>query len=109
LVTLLINVFLFVISLISHGFEEGNEKLSTSIMARGTLKWIFWPWVIIGGMIVPLIVAIYGLLVSPGESVIIILLIAVILQVIGDASLRYGVIKTGYYQGLFPGKPNDFR
>jgi formate-dependent nitrite reductase membrane component NrfD len=108
-VTILVNILLFVLSLLSLSFEEGKEKLSLSMMVRGSLKWIFWPWVMTGGMVIPLIVAIYGFAVGAGEVGIAILLIAVILQVLGDPLLRYSLMRSGYYPGLFPAKPNDFR
>ena len=109
LVTLLINICLSALSLVSLAFEERNEKLSLSMMAKGALKWVFWPWVITGGMIIPLIVSLYGFAIGVTETGIVILLIAVILQVFGDSLLRYSLIRSGYYPGIFPAKPNDFR
>ena len=109
LVTLLINVCLLGLSLLNHGFEEGKSKLSISMMVKGSLKWIFWPWVITGAMIIPLVVALYGLSSVAGEIGIPVLLIAVILQVLGDFLLRYSVMRSGYFQGIFPVRPNDFR
>ncbi len=105
---LFINVCLFFLSLVSLGFEEGREKLSLSMMTKGDLKWMFWPWVVAGGMIVPLAVVVYSFffgVMVPGTLT---LLIPVILQVIGDILLRYSQIRSGYYPGLFP-RPNDFR
>ncbi|MFH1294044.1 MAG: DmsC/YnfH family molybdoenzyme membrane anchor subunit [Pseudomonadota bacterium] len=109
LVTLLINICLFGLGLVSLGFEEGKEKLSLSMMVRGDLKWIFWPWVMTGGMLVPLIAAIYGFAVGIAEVGIVILLISVILQVVGDSLLRYSLMRSGYFPGLFPGRATDFR
>lgn len=109
LVILLINIGLFALSLVSLSFEEGKEKLSLSLMVTGSLKWIFWPWVITGGMIVPLIVALYGFAVGVAEIGVIILLIAVTLQVLGDPLWRYSLMRSGYYPALFPVRPNDFR
>jgi len=109
LVTLLINICLFALGLVSLGFEEGKEKLSLSMMVKGSLKWIFWPWVIAGGIIIPLVATVYGFAVGVSEIGIVILLIAVILQLLGDLLLRYSLIRTGYYPGLFPARPNDFR
>ncbi|MFC1820730.1 DmsC/YnfH family molybdoenzyme membrane anchor subunit [Thermodesulfobacteriota bacterium] len=109
LVALLINICLFVVSLISLAFEEGKEKLSLSMMLKGGLKWIFWTLVVVGGMIIPLIVIIHGLVVNINEIGIVILLITVILQTSGDLFLRYSLMRSGYYQGLFPVRPNDFR
>lgn len=109
LVVVCINVCLFIISLVSIGFEEGKEMLALSMMAKGSLKWVFWPWVVAGGMIFPLILALYGFVVGSSQVGAGILFIAVILQALGDPLLRYSLIRSGYYQGLFPGKPNDFR
>lgn len=109
IVTLIINIGLFVVSVISLGFEEGKEKLSLSMMVRGELKWMFWLVVIIGGMIIPLIVALYGFAVGAGEIGLGLLLVAVILQVVGDPCLRYLMMRTGYYPGIFPRRPSDFR
>ena len=107
--TLLINICLFVLSLVSLAFEEGKKKLSLSMMAKGDLKRLFWPWVVAGGMIIPLIVVGYGAAVGVKEIAPAVWLIAVILQVIGDPVLRYGLMRTGYYPGIFPGTPSDFR
>jgi formate-dependent nitrite reductase membrane component NrfD len=109
IVTLLINICLFALSLASLGFEESKEKLSFSMMVKGSLKWIFWPWVIAGGMIIPLVVTLYGFAVGVKEIGIVMLLIAAILQLLGDLLLRYSLIRSGYYSGLFPARPNDFR
>ncbi|MFC1863742.1 DmsC/YnfH family molybdoenzyme membrane anchor subunit [Thermodesulfobacteriota bacterium] len=108
-VILLINICLFIISLISVGFEEGKERLSMSMMAKGSLKWIFWPWVITGGMIVPLIITVYSFAGGIGEKETIVLLIATFLQLLADAMSRYSLIRSGYYQGVFPVRPIVFR
>jgi formate-dependent nitrite reductase membrane component NrfD len=109
LVTLLINICLFVLSLVSLAFEEGKKKLSLSMMAKGDLRRLFWPWVVAGGMIIPLIVVGYGVAVNGKEIAPAVWLIAVILQLIGDPILRYGLMRAGYYPGIFPGTPSDFR
>ena len=107
--TFLINICLFALNLFSLSFEGGKEKLSLSMMMKGNLKWIFWPWVITGGMVVPLIASVYALLKGTDETSTIMLLITVILQVICDFLLRYGFMRSGYYSGLFPARPADFR
>jgi formate-dependent nitrite reductase membrane component NrfD len=109
LVTLLVNICLFLLSLISLAFEEGKKKLSLSMMAKGDLKRLFWTWVVAGGMIIPLMVVFYGTVAGVKEIGPAAWLIAVILQVIGDPVLRYGLMRTGYYTGIFPGTPQDFR
>ena len=108
LVTLCINICIFIIGLVSVGFEEGKEKLSLVMMARGSLKRVFWPWIIAGGMVVPLIVIAYAFASGSGIPGTVLLLIAVCLQALADLLLRYCLIKSGYYQGLFPVKPTDY-
>jgi formate-dependent nitrite reductase membrane component NrfD len=109
LMILFINVCLFVFALISLGLEEGKQKLSLSMMTRGDLKWIFWPWIVGGGMIAPLIVALYALAGGEPETIVVMLLAAVLLQVMGDSLLRYVLIRSGYFPGIFPRVPADFR
>lgn len=108
-VILLINVCLFIIGLVSIGFEEGKEKVSMPMMTRGRLKWIFWPWILGGGMVVPLIVTVYAFAAGNGETGPIVFTTAVFLQVLADAFLRYSLIRGGYYQGIFPVKPVDYK
>lgn len=107
-VILLVNTCLFALALVSLGLEEGKERLSLSMMTKGELKWMFWPFVVGGGMIVPLIVAAYGLSVE-GKTSVSIFLLAVVLQVVGDLLLRYGLMRTGYFPGIFPCMPKNFR
>jgi formate-dependent nitrite reductase membrane component NrfD len=109
LVILLINICLFAFALVSLALEEGKEKLSLSMMTRGDLKWMFWPWIVGGGMIVPLIVALYGLAGGQQEMSVFMLLGAVVLQTIGDPLLRYALIRSGYFPGIFPRMPTNFR
>jgi formate-dependent nitrite reductase membrane component NrfD len=109
LFVLLINIGLFALALIGLAFEEGKEKLSLSIIMKGDLRWMFWPWVVGGGMVIPLIVALYGLFGGEQETSVFMLLAAVLLQAIGDPLLRYGLIRSGYFPGIFPRIPADFR
>jgi len=106
---LLINTCLFAFALVSLGLEEGKEKVSLNMMMRGELKWMFRLGIVAGGMIVPLIAALYGFSVAGGRSSIAIFMIAVLLQVIGDLLLRYALMRTGYFRTIFPCAPRDFR
>ncbi len=108
-IVLLINVFLFAIYLVSLLFEEGKNRLALGMMWGGNLKGIFWPWVAIGGMIIPLFLVIYSVSIGVAATPAGVLLIAVILQFIADPLLRYCMMRSGYYGGLFPSKPVDFR
>jgi sulfite dehydrogenase (quinone) subunit SoeC len=106
---LIIMACLFVFGLVSIGVEESKEKISLRMMMKGELKWMSWLGVVGGGMIVPLIVGIYGLTVGEPKAWVSLLAVAVLLQVIGDLLLRYGLIRTGYFPGIFPCMPKDFR
>ena len=66
-------------------------------------------FLVTGGMIIPTIVVAYGFAVGARDIGLAIFLIAVILQLIGDPLLRYSLMRTGYYPGIFPGTPSDFR
>ncbi|RJR47954.1 MAG: hypothetical protein C4576_08975 [Desulfobacteraceae bacterium] len=107
--TLVIMVCLFAFALVGIGLEEGREKFSLRMMMKGELKWISWLGVVGGGMVVPLIVGLYGLAAGGLKASVSLLVLAVFLQVIGDLLLRYGLIRTGYYPGIFPCMPKDFR
>ena len=107
-IVILINVFLFFIYLVSLLFEEGKRRLAFDMMWKGNLKGIFWPWVAIGGMIIPLLLVIYSGAVGVAATPAGVLFIAVILQFIADPLLRYCMMRSGYYEGLFPTKPVDF-
>jgi formate-dependent nitrite reductase membrane component NrfD len=107
--TLLINICLLFISIVSTGFEEGKERLFISMMLKGSLKWIFWPLIVIGGMVVPFITTIYSFGADLWGKETQILMIMVVLQVFADSLLRYCLIRSGYYQSIFPVKPLDFR
>lgn len=108
-VILLINACLFALALVSLGIEEGKEKISLRMMMKGELKWMFWLGIVGAGMIVPLIAAAYGLSAGGGKANVSILLIAVVLQVLGDLLLRYGLMRTGYFPGIFPCMPKEFK
>jgi len=105
---ILINVFLFAMYLVSLLFEEGKHRLALNMMLKGNLKGIFWPWVAIGGMIIPLLLVIYSFIAGVATTPVAVLFIAVILQCIADPLLRYCMMRSGYYPGLFPSKPTDF-
>lgn len=105
---LLVNICLFSLALVSLALEEGKEKIALGVWLRGYLKWMFWPWVVGGGMIIPMAVALSGLLGGPRETGLL-LLVAVVLQAIADIFLRYALMRTGYFPGIFPLVPVDFK
>lgn len=105
---LIINAGLFIGYLLNLLFDEGEEKLTLDMIIKGELKGIFWPWVGIGGIIIPLIIAITNLNSGASASSAGLLLLAVLLQFIADPMLRYCSMRGAYYTGLFPCKPVRF-
>lgn len=107
-VALIINIFLFSIYLLSLAFEEGKHRLALPMMLKGDLKGLFWPWVAVGGMIIPLLIVVMSFMTGVATTPGVLLLVGVLLQFIGDPLLRYCQMRSGYYPGLFPFKPVDF-
>ncbi len=103
-ILLLINIFLFLSFLINLASEEGKRRLALSMMLNGDLKRVFWPWVAIGGIIFPLLVVIYSFAVSVAVTPSGVFLSAVLLQFIADSLLRYCMMRSGYFPGLFPAR-----
>ncbi len=107
-ISLIVNACLFLGYLLNLLFDEGAEKLTLKMILTGELKGIFWPWVAIAGMIIPLIIAISNLASDAAGSSAFLLILAVILQFIADPALRYCSMRGAYYTGLFPCRPVHF-
>ncbi|MFH1349737.1 MAG: DmsC/YnfH family molybdoenzyme membrane anchor subunit [Pseudomonadota bacterium] len=109
IIVVLINIFLFLAYLINLANEEGKKQLALTMMLRGDLRRIFWPWVGIGGMVIPLFLVGYSLILGAASTSGGVLFIAVILQFIADAMIRYCTMRSGYYPGLLPGWRSEGR
>ncbi|MCJ7596812.1 MAG: dimethyl sulfoxide reductase anchor subunit [Desulfobacterales bacterium] len=108
-IVLLINIFLFIAYLINLANEEGKKRLALDMMLKGDLKLLFWPWVGIGGMIIPLLLVAYSLVIGVASTPAGVLLIAVILQLIADPVMRYCMMRSGSYPALLPGWRSEAR
>ena len=105
----LINIFLFLTYLINLANEEGKKRLALTMMLKGDLKLLFWPWVGIGGVIIPLLIVTLSLSIGVASSPFGVLLIAVLLQFIADPVMRYCMMRSGYYPALLPGWRSEAR
>jgi formate-dependent nitrite reductase membrane component NrfD len=102
-IALIVNAGLFLLYIFNLFFDEGGQPLSLKMMTKGDLKFIFWHWVVIGGIIIPLVIAmIYFIFRS--EDIPELSYLAVVLQFVADAMLRYCSMRSAYYPGIFPVK-----
>jgi len=107
-IIILTNAGLFFSYLTSLGFDEGKHRYALLMMLKGDLRVIFWVWVAIGGIIIPMIVVVYSFSIGVSSTAGGMFLIVVILQFIADPLLRYCSMRSGYYEGIFPVKPLEF-
>ena len=107
-IVLLVNVGLFLSYLGSLGFDEGKQRHAFQMIVRGDLKGLFWSLAVLGGIIIPFSLVLFSYTVGLPTAAGILYLVAVILQFVADALLRYCSMRSGYYLGLSPSRPLEF-
>jgi formate-dependent nitrite reductase membrane component NrfD len=95
---LLANVLLIGIYLLQASIKEGTSKQSVLEQLRGHSAPIFWIGIVLLGIIIPLGIALAGLIVNDMSSIV--LVIGVVCEIIGGLALRYCVLKAGAYKPL---------
>ena len=95
---LLANALLIGIYLWQASLKESTSKQSVLEQLRGHSAPIFWIGIVTLGIIVPLIIALTGLMAKDMSPVI--LITGVICEIIGGLALRYCVLKAGAYKPL---------
>jgi sulfite dehydrogenase (quinone) subunit SoeC len=101
-ILLIINVLLIAIYLISASRREAAGKQSVLFQISGGISPLFWVCVVALGIIIPAAITVYSL--YSGEATSLVLIIGVICEIIGGATLRYCVLKSGIYNPLIPKK-----
>ena len=99
-IVVLVNIFLFVTHLMTLANEEGKKRLALDMMLKGDLRRLFWPWVGVGGMVIPFVLALYSVTPGLAPATSWALSLAILLQFIADPALRYCTMRSGYYPGL---------
>ncbi len=94
---LITNALLIVVYLWQASRREAVGKQSVLQQISGESAPVFWTGVVVLGIIMPIAVAISGLIVAIPPSL---LLAAVICEIIGGLTLRYCVLKAGAYKPL---------
>jgi formate-dependent nitrite reductase membrane component NrfD len=98
-IMLIVNVVLISLYLFIASRRESTGKQSVLFQIRGGLSPLFWIGVVTMGIIIPLCIAVYS--VFSGETTAWILIFGTICEIIGGASLRYCVLKSGTYNPIF--------
>jgi formate-dependent nitrite reductase membrane component NrfD len=94
---LLANVLLIVIYLWQTSRRESIGKQSVLEQIRGENAPVFWIGVVLFGIVIPLAIALSGIIVHVPSAL---LITAVVCEIIGGLALRYCVLKAGAYKPL---------
>jgi sulfite dehydrogenase (quinone) subunit SoeC len=104
-VMLIVNVLLIGLYLFLASRKATVGKQSVLYQIRGSISPIFWTFVVVLGIIVPALIAVYSLF--SGEATSVVLILGVICEIAGGAMLRYCVLKSGMYNPLIMKKTNN--
>jgi formate-dependent nitrite reductase membrane component NrfD len=83
-----------------YGFPSG--KASVIKMVGGRLWPLFWLGVVFLGLVLPIGVVIYSLVVGLEKIPFILLYLSIAFELLGDLFLRYLILKNGFYNPLVP-------
>jgi len=98
---LLSYAFILIIYLVSIRYQGAAGKASVKELVTGKRAALFWAIIVGLGVVIPLIVSLLGA--SGGLEISRTLLCsAVLLELLGDLSLRYCILKCAYYSPLIP-------
>lgn len=95
---LLANALLIGIYLWQASIKEATSKQSVLEQLRGQNAPVFWIGIVILGIVIPLSIALTGLMVKDMSPTI--LIIGVVCEIIGGLALRYCILKAGAYKPL---------
>ncbi len=97
-IMLIVNVFLIGLYMFLASRKEAIGKQSVLYQIRGGISPLFWTFVVILGMVIPAIIAVYSLF--TGEATSVVLILGVVCEIAGGTMLRYCVLKSGMYNPL---------
>jgi formate-dependent nitrite reductase membrane component NrfD len=95
---LIANALLIIVYLWQASMKESIGKQSVLEQLHGHSAPIFWLGIVLLGIVIPLSIALAGLI--AGEISSIILIVSVVCEVIGGLALRYCILKAGAYKPL---------
>lgn len=94
-ILLMVNVLLITLYLAVAAGKKTMGKQSVLFQLKGGASPIFWTGVVLSGIAVPALIAIFSLF--AGESTALILILGTACEIAGGASLRYCVLKSAMY------------
>jgi sulfite dehydrogenase (quinone) subunit SoeC len=97
-VMLLINAALVAIYLLIASRKDPVSKQSVLYNIKGGMAAIFWPGVITLGILIPMLVALFGIV--SGESAAGLIITGTICEVLGGMLLRYCILKSAIYNPI---------
>jgi sulfite dehydrogenase (quinone) subunit SoeC len=97
-IMLIINAALVAIYLLIASRKDPVSKQSVLYNIKGGIARIFWPGVIILGILIPFAVAIFGIV--SGESAAGLIITGTICEVLGGMLLRYCILKSAIYNPI---------
>jgi len=100
MILMIVMAGLIVIYLTSSRYIGPAGKESVNALVKGTIAPVFWMGVVLCGVIIPFIVSLSSLL--GGELPLSIQILAILCEITGGLTLRYSILKGGYYSPLIP-------
>ena len=93
-------IFILIVYLISIRYQGSAGKASVREIVIGKWAPLFWVMVVALGVVLPLVVSLLGW--KGGEISGTLLSSAILLELVGDLSLRYCILRCAYYSPLIP-------
>jgi formate-dependent nitrite reductase membrane component NrfD len=95
-------IVIFPTYLVAARYGLPSGKASVSEIVGGRLWPLFWIVVVLLGLVVPIGVVIYSLVVGLKQTPLILLYLSIVFELSGDLFLRYLILKNGFYSPLVP-------
>jgi formate-dependent nitrite reductase membrane component NrfD len=93
-------VVIFPTYLIAARYGLPAGKVSVSEMVGGRLWPLFWIVVVLLGLVLPIGIVVYSLVVGLEETPLMVLYLSITFELLGDLFLRYLILKNGFYNPL---------
>ncbi len=99
-------VFLIANALLIAGYlirayrRHSTAELAAQDLIKGTQKWVFWVFLVVLGIVTPLVISFATLAMSGNTEGL--LIVAIICHTIGAFALKYSVLKVGIYRSVLP-------
>ncbi|MGI5939089.1 MAG: NrfD/PsrC family molybdoenzyme membrane anchor subunit [Thermoleophilia bacterium] len=100
-IMLILNSLLILSYLVNASYQSETAELSVKKLIRGHVAWVFWLGIIVLGIIVPFVISVSSYFTGE-DATTWLLIVAIVSHTIGAFSLKYGVLKVGYYRPIFP-------